>query len=58
MTMLRERLFSPFVQKELQSEWRGRDISRVEGFSDAVFGFALSSAQARASPDDQHHSLG
>jgi hypothetical protein len=41
MTMLRERLFSPFVQKELQSEWRGRDISRVEGFSDAVFGFAV-----------------
>jgi hypothetical protein len=41
MTMLRERLFSPFVQKELQTEWRGRDISRVEGFSDAVFGFAV-----------------
>lgn len=39
--MFRERLFSPFVQKELQTEWRGRDISRIEGFSDAVFGFAV-----------------
>lgn len=39
--MLRERLFSPFVQKELQTEWRGREISRIEGFSDAVFGFAV-----------------
>jgi hypothetical protein len=37
---------------------RGREVTRLEGFSDAVFGFALSSAQARASPDDQHHSLG
>jgi uncharacterized membrane protein len=41
MTALREKLFSPFVQKELQTEWRGRDISRIEGFSDAVFGFAV-----------------
>jgi uncharacterized membrane protein len=41
MTALRERLFSPFVQKELQTEWRGREISRIEGFSDAVFGFAV-----------------
>jgi uncharacterized membrane protein len=41
MTNLRERMFSPFVQKELQSEWRGREISRIEGFSDAVFGFAV-----------------
>jgi uncharacterized membrane protein len=41
MTKLRERMFSPFVQKELQTEWRGREISRVEGFSDAVFGFAV-----------------
>src|SRR5436305_11041453 len=41
MTALRERLFSPFVQKELQTEWRGRDVSRIEGFSDAVFGFAV-----------------
>jgi uncharacterized membrane protein len=38
---MRERLFSPFVQKELQTEWRGREISRIEGFSDAVFGFAV-----------------
>ncbi len=41
MTSLREKLFSPLVQKELQTEWRGREISRVEGFSDAVFGFAV-----------------
>lgn len=41
MKALRERLFSPLVRKELQTEWRGRDISRVEGFSDAVFGFAV-----------------
>ena len=41
MTALRDRLFSPFVEKELQTEWRGREISRVEGFSDAVFGFAV-----------------
>ncbi|MDQ6717283.1 MAG: TMEM175 family protein [Gemmatimonadota bacterium] len=39
--MLREKFFSPFVQKELQTEWRGREISRIEGFSDAVFGFAV-----------------
>lgn len=38
---VRERLFAPFVQKELQTEWRGREISRIEGFSDAVFGFAV-----------------
>lgn len=41
MTTFRERMFSPFVQKELQTEWRGREISRIEGFSDAVFGFAV-----------------
>lgn len=41
MTTLRERLFSPLVRKELESEWRGREISRIEGFSDAVFGFAV-----------------
>jgi uncharacterized membrane protein len=41
VTTLREKLFSPLVRKELQSEWRGREISRVEGFSDAVFGFAV-----------------
>jgi len=34
-------MFSPLVRKELQTEWRGREISRVEGFSDAVFGFAV-----------------
>lgn len=39
--MIREKLFSPFVQKELQTEWRGREITRIEGFSDAVFGFAV-----------------
>jgi uncharacterized membrane protein len=41
VTTLREKLFSPLVRKELQTEWRGREISRVEGFSDAVFGFAV-----------------
>jgi uncharacterized membrane protein len=41
MTNLRERMFSPFVQKELQTEWRAREITRIEGFSDAVFGFAV-----------------
>lgn len=38
---IRERIFSPLVNKELQSEWRGREVSRIEGFSDAVFGFAV-----------------
>lgn len=39
--MLREKLFSPMVRKEIESEWRTREISRIEGFSDAVFGFAV-----------------
>jgi uncharacterized membrane protein len=38
---LRERIFSPLVNRELKSEWRGREVSRIEGFSDAVFGFAV-----------------
>lgn len=41
MTTLREKIFSPLVRKEVQNEWRGREISRIEGFSDAVFGFAV-----------------
>ena len=29
------------VREEIKTEWRSRDVSRVEGFSDAVFGFAV-----------------
>lgn len=38
---LREKMFSPLVRQELKTEWRSREISRIEGFSDAVFGFAV-----------------
>jgi hypothetical protein len=34
-------MFSPLVNQELKSEWRSREVSRIEGFSDAVFGFAV-----------------
>lgn len=39
--MLREPLASASVGREDGFRWRGHEVSRLEGFSDAVFGFAL-----------------
>ncbi|MFA6467344.1 MAG: TMEM175 family protein [Bacteroidota bacterium] len=40
--MIRDRLFGSALSKERGFQWRGAgDISRIEGFSDNVFGFAL-----------------
>ena len=39
--MIREHLFSKAVPADKYFRWRGGDVSRLEGFSDAVFGFAL-----------------
>jgi uncharacterized membrane protein len=39
-TRLRDRLPFP-PRRELQFRWRGREVSRVEGFTDAVFAFAV-----------------
>ncbi|MBI2427671.1 MAG: DUF1211 domain-containing protein [Ignavibacteriales bacterium] len=39
--MIREKLSKTNYGKEVGFNWRGGDISRIEGFSDNVFGFAL-----------------
>src|ERR671913_664995 len=39
--MLRGRLARRRVGEEEGFSWRGEDVSRIEGFSDAVFGFAI-----------------
>ena len=39
--MLRGRLARRRTGEEAGFSWRGEDISRIEGFSDAVFGFAV-----------------
>ncbi|HEX9942029.1 MAG TPA: TMEM175 family protein [Thermoanaerobaculia bacterium] len=39
--MLRERLIERQDQKPHEFRWRSREISRLEGLSDAVFGFAV-----------------
>jgi hypothetical protein len=39
--MLRERLARRRVGEKAGFSWRGEDVSRIEGFSDAVFGFAV-----------------
>lgn len=39
--MIREKFANAKYGKELGFHWRGGDISRIEGFSDNVFGFAL-----------------
>jgi len=39
--MLREHLVKKNAGVESSFRWRGGDISRIEGFSDAVFGFAV-----------------
>jgi uncharacterized membrane protein len=39
--MLRERMIGHHVHKPHEFRWRSREISRLEGLSDAVFGFAI-----------------
>ncbi len=39
--MLRERSADTGIGAERDFRWRGADISRVEGLSDAVFAFAV-----------------
>ena len=39
--MIREKIAQTNFGKDNGFRWRGKDISRVEGFSDNVFGFAL-----------------
>ena len=39
--MIREKVFQTNFGKDNGFRWRGKDVSRVEGFSDNVFGFAL-----------------
>ena len=39
--MLRERLVRRRVGEEEDFSWRGEDVSRLEGFSDAVFAFSV-----------------
>jgi uncharacterized membrane protein len=39
--MLRERLISRSAHKPNEFKWRSREVSRLEGLSDTVFGFAI-----------------
>ncbi|MGI8589347.1 MAG: TMEM175 family protein [Chloroflexia bacterium] len=39
--MVREKLMKEGVGHSGDFRWRGRDVTRIEGFSDAAFGFAL-----------------
>src|SRR5258708_221116 len=40
-TMIREKLIEKGVGNKLQFRWRGHEVSRIEGLSDAVFAFAV-----------------
>ena len=39
--MIRRQLMERGIAKRAEFHWRGEDVSRLESFSDAVFGFAL-----------------
>ncbi len=39
--MLREKMIGHHAHKPHEFRWRSREISRLEGLSDAVFGFAV-----------------
>ena len=39
--MIRRQMVEKGVGQSPAFRWRGGDVSRLEGFSDAVFGFAL-----------------
>ena len=39
--MVRKKLIQNGVGGEADFRWRGQEVSRIEGFSDAVFGFAI-----------------
>jgi uncharacterized membrane protein len=39
--MIREKLISQGIGEEFGFRWRGNDVSRIEGLSDGVFGFAV-----------------
>jgi uncharacterized membrane protein len=39
--VLREKLIKTGLGKDTEFRWRGHEISRIEGLSDAVFGFAI-----------------
>src|SRR6476619_3961233 len=39
--MIREKLIEKKIGKETSFRWRSEEISRIEGLSDAVFGFAI-----------------
>src|SRR5881394_3329607 len=39
--MIREKLIDKRVGDDNKFRWRSHDVSRVEGLSDAVFGFAI-----------------
>jgi hypothetical protein len=39
--MVRDRMIEGEVEKTNGFRWRGRAVSRAEGFSDAAFAFAL-----------------
>ncbi|MFZ4620137.1 MAG: TMEM175 family protein [Bacteroidota bacterium] len=39
--MIREKVLKTAMAKDHGFRWRGTDVSRIEGFSDNVFGFAL-----------------
>ena len=39
--MIREKLIEKGVGDDLKFRWRSHEVSRTEGLSDAVFGFAI-----------------
>lgn len=39
--MIREKLIDKRIGDDKRFRWRSHDVSRIEGLSDAVFGFAV-----------------
>ena len=39
--MIREKLIDKLIGDDKRFRWRSHDVSRIEGLSDAVFGFAV-----------------
>lgn len=57
MRIVREHLLSKSAPADPLFRWRGHDVSRLEGMSDAVFAFALTLLVVSAGPPSTFHDL-
>jgi hypothetical protein len=48
--VIREQLVKAHPERDGDFRWRGDGVSRIEGLSDAVFGFALTRSSSSSRP--------